>query len=428
MSATRAGRVRAAALVAAVYLVLTGTVAACTGAWENNDEADHVVHAQQVLRTGLPATITPGNGVEAQQGPLYYYLLAGWQAALRIPAFRPDPRPGPAEGPLEGRPQLLDHTYNARQQRQAEWLRQLRILSVACGLVAVLAAFGTALLLTGRTAAAVAVGLTVGLWPKFVVVNAAVTNSALVEALVAVGVLLWVRWARAPGLGRAAAVGAALGCAVLAQVTALPIAILLLGAMAWRSLRARQWWPPVLAAGVAVAVCGWWFVRNVVLYGDLLATRAATENFIALIGPGLVRNPPELSVTVMQQALPVLYHSTWYRGGWNQLGLPDGLDLALWLLAAVSLVGLLRYRLRGGLPIVLAALGSLISWTLLVRQYTQSEGRYLLVAVSAWAMLLVWGTWRLIPWRSVGLWLWPVALLAADVVVLATWVIPHRTL
>jgi hypothetical protein len=78
--------------------------------------------------------------------------------------------------------------------------------------------------------------------------------------------------------------GLALGAALLAKINALFLAIpagaaLLIDRRAWRFL-------PIIAA-VTLAVAGWWFARNVVLYGDLTGTRALYEGWASeQIEPG----------------------------------------------------------------------------------------------------------------------------------------------
>jgi hypothetical protein len=279
--------------------------------------------------------------------------------------------------------------------------------------------------LTGSVAFAAAIGATVALWPKFLVVSAAVTNTALVDALCAVAILCLVLWLRSRRLRWAAATGLLLGAAGLTQVTALPVAGLMLATLVGFAASRRDWRGPLLALGCFAAVCGWWYVRNAVLYGDPLATDA-TVHYLSRdpVLLGLIRNPPSLSWAVLQNSISGLGKSVWYDGGWNQLLLPDAVNIAVWVVAAATLGAAAWSRLRGKLVLAACAIGSLIGWFLIIRYTTQPEGRYLLVAVVAWAALLVGGSEGIGAGRPTSLWAWPVIFAGLDVYVLAKWLIP----
>jgi D-alanyl-D-alanine carboxypeptidase (penicillin-binding protein 5/6) len=227
----------------------------------------------------------------------------------------------------------------------------------------------------------------------------------------------------------AAATGAVLGAAALTGELALPVAGLMLLLMLGQAWRRREWRGALVAVGCFGAIAGWWYVRNVVLYGDPLAG-AATRDYLAhAVGPGpLIRTPPSLSPDVLSSGFTTLVHSAWYDGGWNQIHLPTTVDLVVSAIAAVSLLlTAFLAHLRGGLVLVLCAIGSVVGWLLLLRSTTQGEGRYLLVAIVAWAVFLVAGSERLIR-RRAGLWLWPILLGALDGYVLLRWLVPYAHL
>lgn len=419
----------ALAFVAVGYLLLVSVFTMRTGAWENNDEADHVLYVEHVIKYGTPPSIAIGNGGEAHQAPLYYYLVAAWQKVSGIPAFNPQLVPnGDPAVPVEKKVLILSHDYSGSQLQEAEWLHTLRIVSVACGLLTVAATFATGWLLTGTVAFSTATAAAVATWPKFLVMSAAVTNSALVDALCAVAIPCWLLWFRSRSPRWASATGICLGLAVLTQVTALPIAGLMLLAMAIVALRRWDWRSPLAAGLCWLAACGWWFVHNGIVYGDSMATQATYVYLTRIFGPILIRNPPVLSGDVLRHSLPILAHSTWFDAGWNQLQLPQLLDIGIWILAAFALGAALWSRFPGRLVIVLSAMGAAVAWLLIIRQTTQAEGRYLLVAVTAWATLLVEGSARLVRWRSVGIWLWPVVFLVVDAYLIGNWLIPDGTL
>jgi hypothetical protein len=421
--AWRSRVIRVGLAVGLGYLLLASTFSILTPAWENNDEPDHVHYVEHLLVHKTPPRIALSNGIESHQPPLYYYLVAGWQRVLGIPAFTPHPQQpsGPFVSPLK-RVWELSHTYTSSQHREANYDHALRLVSIALGLITVLAAVASGWLLTERVAFAAAVGATVALWPKFVVVTSAVTNSALVIAMCACAVPAFLMWRRTEQLRWAALTGAFLGAAALTEETALPVAGLMLLLLVGYAARRRDWRSPLVAVICFAVICGWWFIHDAVVYGDPLASTAARDYLMNV--PGLVRNPPTLSLSILKSSLTVLAHSTWYDAGANQLQLPHALDLIVWVVAAASLVGAFWAKMRDRLLLATCALASVIAWLVIVRATTQAEGRYLLVGVIAWAAFLAAGGVRTARNREVALLLWPVIFAGLDIYVLARWLVP----
>jgi hypothetical protein len=422
------------------YLALVLVFSLRTPAWENDDELGHVQYVEHVVTTGRLPPIAVASGDESHQAPLYYLLVAAWQRVDGIPAFHPEPLPAAVGEGVKHRE--LVHDYTVSERAQAGWVHRLRLVSIGCGLLTVLAAYATGWLLTGATSVAAAIAAAVAAWPKFLVVAAAVTNSSLAEALCACALPCWLRWHRTRSTGWAAATGVVLGAAVLTQVTALPLTVLLLAGIAAAGLSRLDRRSPIVATCGAAAVCGWWFVRNEIRYGDPLATRV-TDQYLKLIDYGLIRPRQTLSPAVVIQQLPTLEHNTWYSGGWDQLQLPGRLDAGLWIAATACLIAALGTRPGRHFVIVAGAATSVAAWLLIVRQTTHGQGRYLLTGVTAWATVLVAGAGNLVRRRRavVGggawfggrvlmggrwlIWLWPAVFLCLDGYVIATFLIPY---
>src|SRR5436190_4288418 len=423
------GLVKAGLAVCAMYLAFASAFTLLTPAWENNDERDHVKYIEYVDEHGTPPRIALENGIESHQPPLYYYLEAGCQRLLGLGSFAVDSRPpAPTLFSPTGPPWALSHDYTPRQRSQAFWVHDLRLVSLLCGLAAVLAGLATGWLLTGRLRFAIGVAATVALGPKFLVVTSAITNTALVDALCACAVPTFLAWERTRSGAWAVTTGLLLGAAALTQETALPIVgalLVLFVVCAWRSL---DWRAPLLVLGSFLAISAWWYVRNDVLYGDPLASHKA-ETYLSqlpnVFGP-LVREPPSLSLDVLQSSVKTLGHSTWYDAGFNQIQLPHTLNLVLFVVAGICIAAALGSRMSGWLPLAACAVASLIGWLLIIRVTTQGEGRYLLVAIVPWSALLVAGASHLtrnLPW-NVGFLLWPGIMFGLDAYVIATWLIP----
>jgi hypothetical protein len=398
-----------------LFLGVALSMGLLTPAFTNNDEAAHVQYAVYIESHAALPTIGIQNGDESHQPPLYYASVALW---MRVTGIHPAPLAG------------SDSTVTSAD------VKVLRLPGIAYGLVTVLAAFGCAWVLTRRLALSSAVASTAGLWPKFDVVSGAVTNETLnytLCALALLALLLWLRADRRQTLW-AGATGVLLGLAALTEFTSLPIAGLFLLLIAGVAVVRRRWRDPVLAVILFAAVSGWWFVRNLALYGDPLAS-AATRAYLSRAIPGLVCPCPGWGLSAVVHRL---VNGLWYDGGFNQLALPWRVSAAIAALAVLCLgrgiwVVWRRYSAAGAgrlqLPsLLLAAAGAVIALWEISTQTTQAEGRYLLVAVSAWSILLVAGTDRI---HRLGerlgqalVWCWPAGFAILDVYVLVRFAIP----
>ena len=428
----------ALAVPCALFLAVTLAMSLRTPALSNNDEGDHIQYALYIRSHHSLPLISVQNGDESHQPPLYYISLAVWMKVLGMQPFTPSLPPAPTSAAnLDG----FDHTYTTTAERQmAVDVHLLRLPSIGYGLIVVMASFGSGWVLTRRLSISSAVASAVGLWPKFDVVSAAVSNESLNFALCALALLALLLWLRGGGRHRlwAATVGVFLGLAAITELTSVPVAGLLLLLLAAVSVR-RGRTGDLLAAAVAfAALSGWWFARNVALYGDPLAS-GATRTYLTKLVAGLVRPVPSLDPSVLNFSFHQLLNSVWFDGGANQLTLPWSLDIGVSLLALVCLAGgaWVVWRHWGGRGLSplgvsalgLAAAGSIVSWVLIIRETTQAEGRYLLVAITAWSLLLVAGTdsVRGLPAaaRHVLPWLWPAIFAGLDAYVFAQYLIPH---
>ena len=74
------------------------------------------------------------------------------------------------------------------------------------------------------------------------------------------------------------------------------------------------------AAGAALVVCGWWLVRNMIVYGDLTGT-AAVDKFY-----NITLQPPGFNLATPQQRsafIEATWKSFWGFFGWQTIPLPD---------------------------------------------------------------------------------------------------------
>jgi hypothetical protein len=248
----------------------------------------------------------------------------------------------------------------------------------------------------------------VGFNPQFLFTAALVSNDALLAALGAA--LLWwsvvrstvydlrfticVRWAVVAGV--------IFGLALVTKQSALLLGPVVLAA-GWRVAGGRLGRAVAVTliwGGVALLVSGWWFWRNLALYGDLFGLAVFTTEFATQ--PFAWGEPAAWAGAARQ-----LFGSFWGRFGWMSLPAPAW---ALWIYAALCLLaaaGLCRLGVaalarphdrRAALaspwvPVALAALMAL-AWTLAFA-YTAGlvawQGRMLFPAASAIAITLAAG-------------------------------------
>jgi 4-amino-4-deoxy-L-arabinose transferase-like glycosyltransferase len=264
-----------------------------------------------------------------------------------------------------------------------------------------------------------------GLVPTHVAIHSTVNNDVLLEVLFSAFLLLALRLLRSGvSLGLAGWIGLTLGLALLTKATALillPVTLFTL-CLAWRggekgTTLAKA---ALLSGAIALAVSGWWFVRNVNLYGEALPLKAFARSFA---GTAMAKDfVPGMG---WGGYLWLLWSMT-FKSFWAVFGtlksaetgrpvfLPEGAYLfpALWtvcvfagltklhfqrkaLLSRVQIVSLWVLFLTFGL--VFVAFGA---FTL---KYFQAQGRYFFPAMAPIAICGALGWLALFParWKSV---------------------------
>jgi hypothetical protein len=325
---------------AVLAFVLLATLWMYVPAYQPTDEASHVAYARELSHGRLPRIDTPipsdgdlrlAGELAGRDGPhrtiwtanhppLYYALVA---LPLRLGADTAHPVRG---------------------------VLAARLLSVglsALGLVVV--AYTVLQLAPGRPQLAVAATGLVALLPSFVGISARVYNDSLAflssTAVLAAAVVFVVR---GPSAARLAAVAATAGVAALTRASGLlvvGVAGLAVLVAVWRAgdrgrlrrLGRAVAWSGAVAA-VAVAAAGWFYLRNLSLYGDLTGSAALLDQF---------GRAPRASVLelVAQPGFWRLQQQRLWGLTSNPSGLGGALTSRLWLLGLLPVAGLL---LAGG--------------------------------------------------------------------------------
>lgn len=394
------------AAILAAFLALSSVIAIKTPAWENADEPGHVYNIEQLVSGHwyrIPAGQAPGADWyrdELHQPPLYYLVMAAVQRAAGEPARSTNP--GPAAFPFVLRGLYLHHSSSRHR-----FLLSLRLPNLAFGLITILFTFLSVRMVTEDKWTPVIAAAICAFLPTLLFLSAFVTNDNLVTALGAVLTFVALRCVRSPTTTRTVVLGAVAGLVPLAKLTMLPALAVLVWVVALRRSWASRLRCVVLLAVPFLVVCGWYLTRNVVLYGDPLALKAAHHYLVAIHGLGpftgayIVTDPLGLIFSRVPQ---LVFRRFWYTSGWYQFVWPPLTDAVYWVALLVALLGLLR-PLRQGPEIVLLAILAVMGFvTVWIVAFTTStyEPRLGFYSIPALAGLAALGLerWRL-PFRLV---------------------------
>jgi 4-amino-4-deoxy-L-arabinose transferase-like glycosyltransferase len=231
-------------------------------------------------------------------------------------------------------------------------VRTLRLPGLALGCGLILLTWVTARRVSLDPWTPVVAAAVAGSVPKFVFLSAVVNNDNLVAFLGAALTLVAIAISTDGGRSRrkraalSVLLGLLTGAIILAKVTGAFLAVPAALAVAWAARDRREGVENLgLMAVAAIAVCGWWFARNAIWYGDPLATEATRDYLGILVEP--VYGTLEQAFVRLPQGV---WKSAWYNSGWNQFDWWWPLYAPFWLLAGAGVGGfaLMLRRREGG--------------------------------------------------------------------------------
>jgi D-alanyl-D-alanine carboxypeptidase (penicillin-binding protein 5/6) len=335
------------------------------------DEPAHwtnVVYYEQEHR--LPELGDDGVSYEAQMGPVYYTLaaLVAWP---------------------------IDQVFGAEPSFYA-----VRGLGAVLGAFAVYLTYvlGVTIFPRRRGESAVAAAF-VGLLPPMFAVGASVQNDHLTIVLATVAALVAIRALDRDSDGAAwALAGTLIGIAVLCKVSALGL-LFALAFVVVCSPRHRR--AQAKGLGVAVlcfaVVCGWWFVRNQLLYGDFSA-RAGLEELGLSFPPIRFDGLSSISSWLREWVAAMWMPTEYYR---NAFSAPQVLRVSVvaWtaVLLLLAVLGVLRalagrrhVALRPELLFVVVwVAATVVGFSVVVWSYSATAPRFTYVALPGGAVLAI---------------------------------------
>jgi len=445
------------AIILLVYTALAVFYSLVTPVFEAPDELWHYLVIRDIAdHQSLPIQKPPPAQVlgrqEASQPPLYYLIGAFFldivnrgktreiSSLSEVAELNPFGQPGDLQArenrnivfhaPDEGFP------YSGTLRE----VHLLRLLSIAMGVATVAATYALALELAtdwhahpkalALGAAAVNAGI-----PQFVFLSGSVNNDNLATAVSSLALLGTIRLYGAKIERRHLTwLGLLIGLLAISKLSGLvllPVAMLavLLSkpgnrwfSAQWRALAI----PAASLLGTTGLVAGWWYLRNLWLYGDV----TGLNDMMAWLS---TRTSP-YSWSEAGTDLGHFWISTWALFGWSNVPAESYVYWCFGLLVVLSLMGWVRLlarrnaipeRARFGLTVILCYL-ALLSLSL-VRYHLitpAADGRLIFPAISGICAVLFIGIAALVPPRSIQ-WL---ALSVAAVLIGIASIVPLRTI
>jgi len=406
-----------------------------TPMFEAPDEAYHFALVDHLASGGgLPDQRIPERRLWKQEGsqpPLFYMLAAQVVSPFQYPfeelraalvrnpyAYLGDP----ASTGLGNRNYAVHEGAYPPFGRLSMAFYAARLLNVAFGALTVFALYRAASVILNPAQAWAAAALA-AFNPQFLFIAAAVNNDILIAALGSL--ILWqtlVMLRDGFRTCRSLSLALLVALAALTKLSGLLFGGLVGLAALWVIYQRRDWRGLLRLALFGLTawalIAGWWYWRNLTMYGDL----TGTHHMLLIIG----RRPAPPLVALLVELLS-LTDSFWGVFGWFNI-LPPALyqhtvDLLLILAGVGLLIRATRHRddnlMQAQIGLLgltaLAGLGALIVWTL---QTHGTQGRLLFPYIAAWNILIVVGLSELrIPLRPLMIGLATCAALFAPLVI-----------
>jgi 4-amino-4-deoxy-L-arabinose transferase-like glycosyltransferase len=356
--------------------------------FEAPDEPYHWAYARYIHDHGcLP--FYDRNLIEAVHPPLYYVLIAPFAVNSELPSASC----------------IFMSSVNCAPRTFSDFgkywpLRWARLFTVLLSVVTILFTYLAAYEASGRHVVGLLAGGLAAFLPQFTFRGTNISNDAMVATTSAIATYFIVRLIRRGFSWRVGCMASlSVAFAFLSKVSAITfvpvlIAALLFGTSNWQVRMKRL--SLTLLALVCVAP---WLIRNQILYGDALASKA------------MLRVVPEGTTLISSRYFlhifpTLLVKSSIGMFGWMNVSLPRWF-YGFWIfLAACALAGFVRAivgkTIDKRLAVVFTALSLLavVSTVQLNLAFSQPQGRYLFPALTAWMVLMAMGLENLPMWNN----------------------------
>jgi 4-amino-4-deoxy-L-arabinose transferase-like glycosyltransferase len=431
--------------ILASFITLGTIYSVATPIFEASDELWHFPVVQHIASgNGLPVQGGPENpGLwkqEASQPPLYY-LLTGIATAWidthdLSKTLLPNPHARPGDITAADNINLVVHDLSREAfpwKGTALAVHVARLLSILMSAVAVYLTYKITLTLFPRQFYLALGAAAINAYtPMFIFISGSVNNDNLAVMLSSLTIYLLIQLIhrtskdseistqpfhslQLQGVQGARSIyrnypysqllwlGLVMGLAILSKVSnlgLLPIASAVVALIAWRR---RSWCIFVVGQitmlGMVALVSGWWFLRNLSLYGDLLGFSKFLPFFQRAIPADLIQIAGEWKS---------FFYGYWGNFGGLNVPMPDWCYTFFYLLTLAAAAGLIfglarllwamkrqAYQFHfshwGLVVTIVWALVVLISWVNWTSQTWSSQGRLVFPAISSWSLLIALG-------------------------------------
>ncbi len=414
-----------ALVICAFFVMLALVYSASTPPFEAPDEGSHFLYIHNLLESGaLPVledrdTVFASQSTQRHHPPLYYLagaVLVSWTQRGDVSAYL-ERNPLASIGFVaENNQNVYLHQWPPPEGDTGIAIGLLRLFSIAlaAGTVWFVYRAGT-LAADDRYIGLLAAGLTVSL-PSFIHISASINNDNLVTFLFAAGVYSCLRiWQRQEITHMDMLVlslilaGVALAKTNGLALFAVVYGTMLLGAIKGRFSARRALSVVAVSLLAAALLAGWWYMRNMQLYGDPLGL-TATLRIWARGGP------PQLISWFEAKGV---WESFWFILGHFNIRGPEWLfvfylPLVMLLACAGIVVAFIRRAELRWRLVFLWGVGLLTVLALLAAssRINVSQGRILFPGLVAFAPLVVLGWMMLLGRRLAGLLILPLLVLA----------------
>ena len=410
------------AIVLALFVALGIVYSTTTPLFEAPDEQWHFAFAQYVaMGHGLPVQSDPPTHLARQEGsqpPLYYLLAAGatfWIDTSDYPGIVwENPHYGyNVPGIINDNKNLFLHTSleNFPYRGTVLAIYIARLLSLLMGVLSVLFTYLLALaMFPAQRFLAASASAVVAFVPQFLFVSSAVSNDSTIVAMAALALWLMARLLTAGDrllhLRDAVALGVACGLAALAKVSGLSLFALAALVIVWRlpsklrieNRKSEIFLHFLLFIFAFLVVAGWWYVRNLLLYGELTGTAMMSQIFYARQAP--------LTLAELGVQLHEVWETFWVGFGWGNIRANPMIYAGIVFFVALSIIGWLL-AIRNSIfkvqdspsairdsrfAILFAWIGLMLATLVYWMETTQApHGRLLFPALPALAVLIAFG-------------------------------------
>ncbi|MEO1288273.1 MAG: phospholipid carrier-dependent glycosyltransferase [Chloroflexota bacterium] len=287
------------ALILILYSIIGSLYIVSVPLFEASDEAEHFIHIHTILETNALPIIQSREQMTSQtdpvlrwnnqshHAPLYYMtsaLLISWSERADLADYLHPNELIFLRNTVENNPNKWLHRYTEPSSDTYLAVYQLRVMNLLIGAGTLLMIFGASRQITDKyNVPYLAILLTASI-PTFLVVNTSVTNDALVIFLYSAGIYWCMKAWRTEAFSRLDVVSISLILAgiALTKLTGVTLFAVVYGTLLFGVFRKKWTWkqilPIIVITGVATALlAGWWYLRNLSLYGDLLAVDATAS-------------------------------------------------------------------------------------------------------------------------------------------------------